>query len=571
MALKIIVSYDDTDNDRDALALGRLLAFSGAELSLAYVRHSYGEALEEKQAEELLARGAASVGAPDMPQHVVVNPSTSDGLTELAERENADVIVFGSEYRTAPGLVKPGISAHKLLLGGPAAIAVAPAGLRSQPVGQRQHDRRHRRGRPGRAGRPRRASPRRSAPRWPSTAAGRVDLLVVGSRPEAPAGQGRPQRRQRLRGRGGDLPGAGRPARRRDQLRRGQSPAGFRLTRITAATSGSRPSIRSPRALPARPAAARRSPASVRDGLLGASSASTTIAAGRLRRRRALARPGLAAVTSSERALGVRPALAEGEVRRLQLRPLEDPQLALAAGPTRGRRARSCRSVEPGLDDLRSAAPPRSRLKARACCIRGADLDVERHPTTLCSGACEPPLPDAVVFDNDGLLLDTESVWTRAEQDLFERRGLEFTPADKRELVGTSAEIAGGGPRAPARRAGAGGGADRGAERAGRRRARARGGGDGRRPRAAARAARARHADRPGLQLAARLRPPLARDRAASRTASTSSSAPTKSRRRSRRPTPTSRPAGGSASSPAPRSSPSRTRRPGSPRPAPPA
>jgi HAD superfamily hydrolase (TIGR01509 family) len=53
-------------------------------------------------------------------------------------------------------------------------------------------------------------------------------------------------------------------------------------------------------------------------------------------------------------------------------------------------------------------------------------------------------LPDAVVFDNDGLLLDTESVWTRAEQDLFDRRGAEFTPADKRELVGTSAEIAGG-------------------------------------------------------------------------------------------------------------------------------
>jgi HAD superfamily hydrolase (TIGR01509 family) len=53
-------------------------------------------------------------------------------------------------------------------------------------------------------------------------------------------------------------------------------------------------------------------------------------------------------------------------------------------------------------------------------------------------------LPDAVVFDNDGLLLDTESVWTRAEQDLFDSRGAEFTPADKRELVGTSAEIAGG-------------------------------------------------------------------------------------------------------------------------------
>src|SRR3954467_14232457 len=55
-----------------------------------------------------------------------------------------------------------------------------------------------------------------------------------------------------------------------------------------------------------------------------------------------------------------------------------------------------------------------------------------------------PPLPDAVLFDNDGLLLDTESVWTRAEEDLFELRGAEFTPADKLELVGTSAEIAGG-------------------------------------------------------------------------------------------------------------------------------
>jgi HAD superfamily hydrolase (TIGR01509 family) len=55
----------------------------------------------------------------------------------------------------------------------------------------------------------------------------------------------------------------------------------------------------------------------------------------------------------------------------------------------------------------------------------------------------EPSLPAAVVFDNDGLLLDTESVWTRAERDLFERRGIEFTAANKRELVGTSAEIAG--------------------------------------------------------------------------------------------------------------------------------
>ena len=48
-----------------------------------------------------------------------------------------------------------------------------------------------------------------------------------------------------------------------------------------------------------------------------------------------------------------------------------------------------------------------------------------------------------MLLDNDGLLLDTESVWTRAERDLFGRRGAEFTAAHKRELVGSNAERAG--------------------------------------------------------------------------------------------------------------------------------
>jgi nucleotide-binding universal stress UspA family protein len=188
MALKIIVSYDDTDNDRDALALGRLLAYSGAELSLAYVRHSQGGALEEKEAEELLARGAASVGAPDMPRHVVVNAGTSVGLTELAERENADVIVFGSEYRTAPGTVKPGISAHKLLLGGPAAIAVAPADLRSRPSVSVNTVRVIDEGDEAAAETGRSLASALGA-QVGEASGGPVDLLVVGSRPESPTGK----------------------------------------------------------------------------------------------------------------------------------------------------------------------------------------------------------------------------------------------------------------------------------------------------------------------------------------------------------------------------------------------
>ena len=51
--------------------------------------------------------------------------------------------------------------------------------------------------------------------------------------------------------------------------------------------------------------------------------------------------------------------------------------------------------------------------------------------------------PEAVLFDNDGLLLDTEAVWSRAEQSLFKRRGQEFTIDHKRSLVGSSEKIAG--------------------------------------------------------------------------------------------------------------------------------
>jgi len=44
----------------------------------------------------------------------------------------------------------------------------------------------------------------------------------------------------------------------------------------------------------------------------------------------------------------------------------------------------------------------------------------------------------AVLFDNDGLTLDTEPAWTRAETALFARYGETFTAAHKRDLLGTA-------------------------------------------------------------------------------------------------------------------------------------
>jgi HAD superfamily hydrolase (TIGR01509 family) len=52
------------------------------------------------------------------------------------------------------------------------------------------------------------------------------------------------------------------------------------------------------------------------------------------------------------------------------------------------------------------------------------------------------PTPSAVVFDNDGLLLDTEEAWTRAEQTLFAGLGREFTVEHKRTLIGSSRTMA---------------------------------------------------------------------------------------------------------------------------------
>jgi len=48
----------------------------------------------------------------------------------------------------------------------------------------------------------------------------------------------------------------------------------------------------------------------------------------------------------------------------------------------------------------------------------------------------------AVLFDNDGLTLDTEPAWTRAETTLFARHGSTFTMEHKRSLLGTAPAVA---------------------------------------------------------------------------------------------------------------------------------
>jgi nucleotide-binding universal stress UspA family protein len=137
MTADLIVSYDGTSNDEDALALGGLLAASGAKLALAYVRHAHEwnegrEQIAQHDAERLLEQGALGLQSPHgVDRHVVFHASTPAGLEQLARQEGAGIIVFGSEYRTSPGRAEPGTSAQQLLDGGPVAVAVAAAGLRA--------------------------------------------------------------------------------------------------------------------------------------------------------------------------------------------------------------------------------------------------------------------------------------------------------------------------------------------------------------------------------------------------------------------------------------------------------
>ena len=190
---KVIVSYDGTENDDDALALGKLLAEPG-ELALAYIRHSREldpnrEELAQHDAERRLAQGAELLGRPDVPQHVVFGASTGAALEELADKEGASIVVFGSDYRTQPGHAEPPTSAQRLLEIGDTAIGVAASGLRARPdaaiatiaVVAPDGDET--------AARSAEALARGLGAQVVGLDGASVDLIVVGSQPGAPAGR----------------------------------------------------------------------------------------------------------------------------------------------------------------------------------------------------------------------------------------------------------------------------------------------------------------------------------------------------------------------------------------------
>jgi nucleotide-binding universal stress UspA family protein len=136
---KILVGYDDSDQARDALALGRQLAdVSGAAFVVAGVfpfDPIWGAGVDPdfREAEADFARqveeAARAVGAE---AEAYPSSSAARGLQELAEEIGADLIVVGSSHRGRVGQALAGSVGTTLLHGAASSVAVAPRGLRDQ-------------------------------------------------------------------------------------------------------------------------------------------------------------------------------------------------------------------------------------------------------------------------------------------------------------------------------------------------------------------------------------------------------------------------------------------------------
>jgi nucleotide-binding universal stress UspA family protein len=142
----IVIGFDGSDSGEDALALGMLLCrATGAVPVVATV---YPEAYPigpgrvdaewvafmREQSEELLRCARRVLGdGVDADYRTVSAASESRGLHELAEQEQAEVVVVGSTHRGPLGRTSPGSTGDRLLHGSACPVAVAPRGLREQP------------------------------------------------------------------------------------------------------------------------------------------------------------------------------------------------------------------------------------------------------------------------------------------------------------------------------------------------------------------------------------------------------------------------------------------------------
>ncbi|GAA3711525.1 hypothetical protein GCM10022224_091300 [Nonomuraea antimicrobica] len=124
----VIVGYANDQGGRDALALGAAITrVTGGELTIAtiYPPGSPGLAVE---AQANLAHAAEALGAVPAGFLTFESRGTGRGLSVLAGRIRADLIVVGSAASGPPGRIAIGSTSDHLLHLSPEAVMLAPSG-----------------------------------------------------------------------------------------------------------------------------------------------------------------------------------------------------------------------------------------------------------------------------------------------------------------------------------------------------------------------------------------------------------------------------------------------------------
>jgi nucleotide-binding universal stress UspA family protein len=141
MYRKIVVGYDDTEQAKDALALGRQLAdATGAALiaagMVAIDSMWAGVDAHLGDADAQFARRLdEAAGAAHARPELVPSSSPARGLHELAETIGVDLIIVGSASHGHLSGSLAGTTAVALLRGSPCAVAIAPRGYRKHAGG----------------------------------------------------------------------------------------------------------------------------------------------------------------------------------------------------------------------------------------------------------------------------------------------------------------------------------------------------------------------------------------------------------------------------------------------------
>jgi nucleotide-binding universal stress UspA family protein len=136
-AMKLLVGYDGSDGGRDALELARVLGSIEGESTLVVAIMPYGplpvgftelERDAAQDAEPLLGEAREYLDGLQVETRAFGGGSPAGVITDLAEREEIDLIVLGSPHRGAVGRALIGSVAEGVLHGAPCAAVVAPRG-----------------------------------------------------------------------------------------------------------------------------------------------------------------------------------------------------------------------------------------------------------------------------------------------------------------------------------------------------------------------------------------------------------------------------------------------------------